>query len=171
MKAAVLHGAHDLRLDEVPVPAIGPDDALIRVRACGLCTSDVHYFEHGRIGTHIVTGPMILGHEVAGDVVAVGSNVRNLAVGTRVAVEAGVPCGRCEWCKGGKYNLCPDIAFYATPPFDGAMAEYAAIRADFAFPLPDRATYEQGALCEPISVGLHSANLTGLKAGHTVVIL
>jgi L-iditol 2-dehydrogenase len=171
MKAAVLHGIGDLRLEEVPVPVMGPDDALIRVRACGLCTSDVHYLQHGRIGSYIVTGPMILGHEVAGEVVAVGANVRDLPVGTRVAVEAGVPCGRCEWCKNDKYNLCPDIAFYATPPYDGAMAEYCVIRADFAFPLPEGATYEQGALCEPISVGLQAARQTRLKAGDTVVIL
>jgi L-iditol 2-dehydrogenase len=171
MKAAVLHGIGDLRLETVPVPSYGPDEVLVRVRACGLCTSDVHYLQHGRIGDFIVTGPMILGHEVAGDVVAVGANVKNLPVGTRVAVEAGVVCGKCEWCKTNKYNLCPDIAFYATPPFDGAMAEYCVIRADFAYPLPDNATYAQGALCEPISVGIHSANLTGLRAGDTVVIL
>ncbi len=171
MKAAVLHGIHDLRLEEVPVPEIGPDEVLIRIRACGLCTSDVHYLEHGRIGTHIVTGPMILGHEVAGDVVKLGADVKTLEIGTRVAVEAGPTCGKCEFCKGHKYNLCEAIEFYATPPFDGAMAEYQKIRADFAFPLPDRATYAQGALCEPISVGLHSANLTGLKAGDVVVVL
>ena len=145
MKAAVLHGIGDLRLDTVPVPSYGPDEVLIRVKACGLCTSDVHYLQHGRIGDFIVTGPMILGHEVAGEIVAIGSNVTNLVVGDRVAVEAGVVCGRCEWCKTNKYNLCPDIAFYATPPFDGAMAEYCVIRKDFAFRLPDHATYAQGA--------------------------
>lgn len=171
MKAAVLHGINDLRLEVVPVPAYGPDEVLIRVRACGLCTSDVHYLQHGRIGDFVVTAPMILGHEIAGEVVAIGSNVTNLEVGARVAVEAGVVCGRCEWCKTNKYNLCPDIAFYATPPFDGAMSEYCVIRKDFAFRLPDHATYAQGALCEPISVGIHSANLTGLRAGDVVVIL
>jgi L-iditol 2-dehydrogenase len=171
MKAAVLHGIGDLRLETVPVPSYGPDEVLVRVRACGLCTSDVHYLQHGRIGEFIVTGPMILGHEIAGDIVAIGDNVKNLAVGDRVAVEAGVVCGRCEWCKTNKYNLCPDIAFYATPPYDGAMSEYCVIRKDFAYRLPDNATYAQGALCEPISVGIHSANLTGLRAGDTVVIL
>lgn len=171
MKAAVLHGAHDLRVEEVPVPALRPEDALVRVRACGICASDVHYYVHGRIGKYVVEEPMIVGHELAGDVVAVGPEVRGLEVGARVAVEPGVTCGRCAMCKSGRYNLCPDVVFYATPPVQGAMSEYAVIRADFAHPLPDHATYEQGALCEPISVGIHCSNLTGVRPGDTVVIL
>jgi L-iditol 2-dehydrogenase len=145
MKAAVLHGAGDLRVEDVPVPEVGPHEALVRVRACGICTSDVHYYEHGRIGSHIVAEPMVVGHELAGDVVAIGSSVDCVAIGTRVAVEPGVPCGSCELCKSGRYNLCTDVEFYATPPVNGAMSEYAMIRADFAHPLPDHATYEQGA--------------------------
>jgi L-iditol 2-dehydrogenase len=171
MQAVVLHAAHDLRVEEVPVPTVGPEDALVRVRACGICASDVHYFVHGRIGRYVVEEPMIVGHELAGDVVAIGSAVRGLAVGTRVALEPGVPCGRCSMCKVGRYNLCPDVTFYATPPVQGAMSEYAVIRADFAHPLPDHVTYEQGALCEPISVGIHCCNLTGVRPGDTVVIL
>ncbi|MFN8619851.1 MAG: NAD(P)-dependent alcohol dehydrogenase [Chloroflexota bacterium] len=171
MKAAVLHGVGDLRLDTVPVPAYGPDQVLVRVRACGLCTSDVHYLQHGRIGEYVVREPMILGHEVAGDVVAVGADVTSVRVGDRVAVEPGVPCGRCPSCKSSQYNLCPDVVFYATPPIDGALSEYCVTRGDFAHRLPDGATYAQGALCEPISVGIHSAHLTGMRAGDTVVIL
>ena len=171
MKAAVLHAANDLRVEEVPVPSIGPEDALVRVRACGICASDVHYFVHGRIGQYVVEEPMIVGHELAGDVVAVGPDVRGLAVGTRVALEPGVTCGRCQMCKSGRYNLCPDVSFFATPPVQGAMSEYAVIRADFAHPLPDHVSYEQGALCEPISVGIHCCDLTGVKAGDSVVIL
>ena len=114
---------------------------------------------------------MIVGHELAGDVVAVGPDVRGLTVGTRVALEPGVTCGRCRMCKSGRYNLCPDVSFFATPPVQGAMSEYAVIRADFAHPLPDHVTYEQGALCEPISVGIHCCDLTGVKPGDCVVIL
>lgn len=171
MKAAVLHAAHDLRVDEVPVPELGPEDALIRVRACGICASDVHYLVHGRIGKYVVESPMIVGHELAGDVVAIGPAVTSLAIGTRVAVEPGVTCGRCRMCKAGRYNLCPDVVFYATPPVQGAMSEYAVIRADCAFPLPDHVTYEQGALCEPISVGIHCCDLTGVQAGDSVAIM
>jgi L-iditol 2-dehydrogenase len=143
----------------------------VRVRACGICASDVHYYVHGRIGTHVVEEPMIVGHELAGDVVAVGSNVSRLAVGTRVALEPGVTCGRCRMCKAGRYNLCPEVQFYATPPVQGAMSEFAVIRADFAHPLSDTASYIQGALCEPISVGIHCCNLTGVQPADTVVIL
>ena len=171
MKAAVLHAAGDLRVEQVPVPTLGPDDALVRVRACGICASDVHYYVHGRIGTYVVEEPMIVGHELAGDVVAVGSNVSRLAVGTRVALEPGVTCGHCRMCKAGRYNLCPEVRFYATPPVQGAMSEYALIRADFAHPLPDEASYIQGALCEPVSVGIHCCNLTGVRPGDRVVIL
>lgn len=171
MKAAVLHAAGDLRVEQVPVPTLGPDDALVRVRVCGICASDVHYYVHGRIGTYVVEEPMIVGHELAGDVVAVGSNVSRLAVGTRVALEPGVTCGHCRMCKAGRYNLCPEVRFYATPPVQGAMSEYALIRADFAHPLPDSASYTQGALCEPISVGIHCCVLTGVRPGDRVVIL
>jgi L-iditol 2-dehydrogenase len=171
MRAAVLHAAYDLRVEEVPVPTPGPEDVLVRVRACGICASDVHYFVHGRIGQYVVEQPMIVGHELAGDVVAVGPAVRSLAVGARVALEPGVTCGRCQMCKSGRYNLCPDVSFFATPPVQGAMSEYAVIRADFAHALPDHVTYEQGALCEPISVGIHCCDLTGVKPGDSVVIL
>lgn len=171
MKAAVLHAPHDLRVEEVPVPIPGPDDVLVRVRACGICASDVHYFVHGRIGAYVVEEPMIVGHELAGDVVAVGANVDRPTIGTRVALEPGVTCGRCRMCKAGRYNLCPDVQFYATPPVQGAMSEYALIRADFAHPLPDGVSYVQGALCEPISVGIHCCNLTDVRPGDTVVIL
>ncbi len=170
MKAAVLHGAGDLRVEEVRVPPLGPEDALVRVRDCGVCASDVHYYVHGRIGRYVVEEPMIVGHELAGDVVEVGEAVSGLAVGTRVAVEPGVPCGRCRECHVGRYNLCPNVVFYATPPVQGAMSEYAVVRADFAHPLPASASYEDGALCEPISVGIHCCDLTGVSAGDTVVI-
>jgi L-iditol 2-dehydrogenase len=171
MRAVVLHGQHDLRVEEVPVPRLGPWDALIRVRACGICASDIHYLEHGRIGRYTVEQPLILGHEVAGDVVALGSDVAGPAIGTRVAVEPGATCGRCAMCKAGRYNLCPDVRFFATPPVHGAMAEYAVIRADLAWPIPASVTYEQATLCEPISVGIHCANLTGVRPGDTVVVL
>jgi L-iditol 2-dehydrogenase len=171
MRAAVLHGAHDLRVEEMPVPNVGPDDVLVRVRACGVCASDVHYFEAGAIGRYVVEAPMIVGHEAAGEVVAVGDAVTRLGPGARVAIEPGVTCGRCAQCKSGRYNLCPSVSFYATPPVHGAMAEYAVIRADCAHPIPDAMSYEQAALVEPISVGIHAARLTGVQPGSTAVVL
>lgn len=171
MRAAVLHAPHDLRVEAVAVPRVGPDDVLVRVRACGVCASDVHYFETGAIGRYVVKSPMIVGHEAAGDIVAVGERVIALQPGARVAIEPGVSCGRCAFCKAGRYNLCPDVAFYATPPVDGAMAEYAVIRADCAHAIPDSVSYEQAALVEPLSVGIHAARLTNVQPGMTVLVL
>ncbi len=171
MKAAVLHAANDLRIEDVNVPAVGQEDVLVRVRACGICASDVHYLLHGRIGAFVVESPMILGHEASGDVVAVGDLVPKWLIGARVALEPGVACGRCQDCKAGHYNLCARVAFFATPPIDGAMAEYAVIRADFAHRIPDTLSYEEAALVEPLSVGIHSARLIGVVPGDAVVIL
>jgi L-iditol 2-dehydrogenase len=171
MKAAVLTELKKIEIRELDVPTPGPDEALVRIRACGLCGSDVHYYEHGKIGPYVVTKPIILGHEAAGEVVAVGSEVKNVAPGQRVTIEPGVTCGRCEYCKSGRYNLCPDVRFLATPPYDGAFCEYIAIRADFLYPIPDSMSFEKAALIEPLSVGLHAVNRGGLKTGETVVIM
>jgi L-iditol 2-dehydrogenase len=170
MRAAVLYGRGDLRVEEVPVPVPGPSDVLVRVHACGICASDVHYLEHGRIGRYVVDRPLILGHEVAGEIVAIGSEVVTRVIGQRVAIEPGVSCGRCDRCKAGRYNLCPDVRFFATPPIDGAMSEYAVIRADFAHPIADHVTYGAAAMCEPLSVAAHCAERTSLRPGDDVVV-
>jgi len=171
MKAAVLTEVGKIEIRELDIPQPGPDEALVRVKAVGLCGSDVHYYEHGKIGPYVVTGPIILGHEAAGEVVAVGSEVRHLKAGQRVTIEPGATCGRCEYCKSGRYNLCPDVRFLATPPIDGAFCEYIAIRADLLFPIPDSMSFEKAALIEPLSVGLHAVRRGDLKTGETVVIM
>lgn len=156
MNAAVLNKPFDIEVQKVPIPEPKEDEALVRVHCIGICGSDVHYYEHGRIGRYVVEAPIILGHELAGEVVRVGARVTNVTPGDRVAVEPGVTCGRCPHCKAGRYNLCPDVQFMATPPVDGAWAEYVTVRSDFLFKLPDGMSYEQGALLEPFSVGLHA---------------
>lgn len=171
MKAAVMHNTREIKIEEYPVPKIGPDEVLIKVMAVGICGSDLHYYSHGRIGKYVVDKPFILGHECAGDIAAIGSNVQRFQVGDRVAVEPGVTCGRCDSCKEGRYNLCPDVEFLATPPFDGAFVQYIKIREDFVFAIPDELSYEEAALVEPFSVGIHAANRTGLQPGSTVAIM
>ncbi|MFQ6097505.1 MAG: alcohol dehydrogenase catalytic domain-containing protein, partial [Armatimonadota bacterium] len=137
MKAAVLHAVEDLRIEDIPAPAPPkPDEVLVRIRSVGVCGSDIHYFREGRIGRFVVEKPMILGHESAGEVVEVGSAVVHLKPGDRVALEPGIPCRKCEFCKAGRYNLCPDVVFFATPPVDGTFCEYVVHPADFAFSLP-----------------------------------
>lgn len=171
MKAAVLTEPGKIEIQELDIPVPGPDEALVRVKAVGLCGSDVHYYEHGKIGPYVVRKPIILGHEAAGEVVAVGSEVRHLKAGQRVTIEPGVTCGRCEYCKSGRYNLCPEVRFLATPPYDGAFCEYIAIRADFLYPIPDSMSYEKAALIEPLSVGLHAVRRGDIQPGETVVIM
>ncbi len=156
MNAAVLEKPFSIAVKKVKKPAPQKDEVLIKVHCIGICGSDVHYYEHGKIGRYVVEQPLILGHELAGEVVDVGEAVTNVTIGERVAVEPGVACGRCEYCKSGRYNLCPDVIFMATPPVDGAWAEFVTIRSDFVFPLPDGMSYEEGALLEPLSVGLHA---------------
>ncbi|MTI81082.1 MAG: NAD(P)-dependent alcohol dehydrogenase [Firmicutes bacterium] len=171
MKAAVLHKPFDVRIEELPVPEVKPDEALVKVKAVGICGSDVHYYEHGKIGRYVVEKPLILGHEAGGEVVAVGENVTNVTVGQRVAIEPGVTCGECKYCKEGRYNLCPDVVFLATPPVDGAFCEYISMRADFLHSIPDNMTYEAASLIEPFSVGLHACKRAGVKPGDTVAVM
>jgi L-iditol 2-dehydrogenase len=171
MKAAIMHYTREIRIEELPVPVIGPDEVLIKVMAVGICGSDLHYYTHGRIGNYVVEKPIILGHECAGQIVALGAGVTRLQVGDRVAVEPGVTCGHCGACKEGRYNLCPDVQFLATPPYDGAFVQYIKMRQDFVFTIPDELSYEEATLIEPFSVGIHAATRTNLKPGSTIAIM
>ena len=170
MRVAVLSPELELTLEERKQPTPDTDEVLVQMRSVGICGSDVHYYEHGRIGDYVVDSPLVLGHESAGEVVAVGSDVDDSRVGDRVTLEPGVPCRRCEHCARGEYNLCPDVTFMATPPDDGAFAEYVAWPADFAYTLPDTVSLDEGALVEPLSVGIHVARRASVGLGDSVLI-
>lgn len=170
-RAAYMTGLKEMEIREIEVPVPGDGQVLVKVEYVGICGSDVHYYEHGRIGDFIVDGDFILGHECAGEVVQTGPAVKNLKVGDRVALEPGITCGRCEFCKGGKYNLCPDVEFLATPPYHGCLMDYIAFPESMAFKLPDNVSTREGALVEPLAVGLHSASQAGVRLGDKVVIL
>jgi L-iditol 2-dehydrogenase len=169
-RAAVLHAPGDLRVEERAMPEPGPREVLVEIAAVGVCGSDVHYYEHGRIGPHVVRAPMVLGHESAGRVAALGPDATRHAVGDRVALEPGVPCGRCRECRCGRYNLCRDVRFFATPPIDGAFADFVTIHEDFAFALPESVSDEAGALIEPLSVGIWACRKAGVAPGDRVLI-
>jgi L-iditol 2-dehydrogenase len=169
-KAVFLTGIGQMAFREVPVPEIRPDEVLVKMEAVGICGSDLHYYSHGRIGNFIVQFPFILGHECAGTVVAAGGDVRHLQVGDRVALEPGVPCGKCEFCLGGRYNLCPDVQFLATPPYHGCLMNYIAHRAAFAFKLPPHVSSVEGALVEPLAIGINAVQTGGVRLGDSVVI-
>lgn len=142
----------------------------LQVAWTGICGSDVHYWQHGRIGHFVVKDPMVLGHESAGVVVEVGAEVTTLKKGDKVAMEPGIPCRRCTRCKEGKYNLCPDMAFAATPPFDGTLAKYYVLPEDFCYKLPANMSLEEGALMEPLAVAVHVTRQSGLKEGDSAVV-
>jgi D-xylulose reductase len=130
----------------------------------------VHYWLDGRIGHFVVEKPMVLGHESAGIVVEIGSKVTTLKEGDRVAMEPGVPCRRCNRCKEGKYNLCLEMAFAATPPYDGTLAGYYALPEDFCYKLPENVSLEEGALVEPLAVAVHITKQSNVKHGDSVVV-
>ena len=170
MRSIVLTEPETFELDERPRPDPDPDEVVVAIRHVGICGSDLHYYRHGRIGDFVVEDPLVLGHESAGEVVAVGAEVTDLAPGDEVALEPGVPCLDCDYCRRGTYNLCPDVRFMATPPDDGALTEYVAWPASFAYRLPDGVSTRVGALCEPLSVAVHATRRGAVDVGDTVLV-
>uniref|UniRef100_A0A8C2NLL0 Sorbitol dehydrogenase n=1 Tax=Capra hircus TaxID=9925 RepID=A0A8C2NLL0_CAPHI len=207
----VVHGPGDLRLENYPIPEPGPNEVLLKMHSVGICGSDVHYWQHGRIGDFVVKKPMVLGHEASGTVVKVGSLVRHLQpawkqqilsgkervlrrchpvlvtrpsepgctrrdplalkkLGDRVAIEPGAPRETDEFCKIGRYNLSPTIFFCATPPDDGNLCRFYKHNANFCYKLPDNVTFEEGALIEPLSVGIHACRRAGVTLGNKVLV-
>src|SRR5699024_8035221 len=136
-----------------------------------LIHQQVHYWTSGQIGHFKVTQPLILGHESSGTVEQVGSAVTTLQPGDNVTLEPGEPCRRCDPCKAGKYNLCADMAFAATPPFDGTLAKYYRLSEDLCYKLPGNLTLQQGSLVEPLGVATHLVRQGAVSPGHTVVVL
>lgn len=169
-RAAVLTALKTFEFRDVPMPSASDDGIVMKMEAVGVCGSDVHYYANGRIGDFVVDFPFILGHECAGIVVEKGKNVQHLNIGDRVALEPGVPCGTCEMCRTGHYNLCPDVHFLATPPYDGCLMEYMAFPAAYAYKLPDNISSVEGALLEPLAIGINAAKTGGVSLGDTVLI-
>jgi len=168
--ALVLRKIDDLGLEPFPVNEPKDGEVLIEMQSVGICGSDVHYWKRGCIGDFVVRAPMVLGHESSGKVIKLGPNVKNLKEGDRVTIEPGVPCRRCDFCRTGRYNLCADVVFLATPPVHGSIARYHTHAADFCFKLPDHVSYEEGAFCEPLSVGVHACRRAGVTIGSKVLI-
>lgn len=170
MKTAIMTDVMKMELTERDIPSPKDDEALVKIEYVGVCGSDLHYFEAGGIGANIVKPPFVLGHEAGGTVVEVGKNVKHLKPGDRVALEPGKTCGKCIFCKTGRYNLCPDVVFFATPPVDGVFQEYVAHEADLCFKIPDNMDTMEAALIEPLAVGFHAANQGGAHIGQTAVV-
>lgn len=169
--ALVMHGKQHLEFQKIEKPVPAADEVLIRVEYCGICGSDVHFYETGCMGTTPIVDPLILGHECAGVIEKLGAAVTQFQVGERVVVEPGIGCGHCEYCKSGLYNLCPSVKFISCPPDQGAMRRYLTHPAHWVHKLPDNVSTKEGALVEPLCVGLHAAKLGNVQIGKTVVIL
>ena len=170
MKVAVMNGIGQMGYTERPIPTPKDNEVLVKLEYVGICGSDLHYYETGAIGAYVVEPPFVLGHEPGGVVVEVGKDVKHLKVGDKVALEPGKTCGQCEFCKTGRYNLCPDVIFFATPPVDGVFQEYVAHEAGLCFKLPENVSTMEGALIEPLAVGFHAANLGDAHIGQTAVV-
>ncbi|CAG7696145.1 unnamed protein product [Allacma fusca] len=168
--SAVLHKKGDLRLENRPVPEPGDDEVLIRMAVVGICGTDVSFWTKGKVGDFVVKEPMVLGHESSGTVIKVGQKVKHLQPGDRVAIEPGGQCLYCEHCKSGRYNLCRKMEFCTTTPSHGNLCRYYTHAADFCFKLPDHVSLEEGALCEPLSIGLQACRRAQVSLGHTVLV-
>lgn len=170
MKASVLVRPRSVELEDRPLPELEADEVLVRISAVGVCGSDVHYFNEGRIGDFVVKSPMVLGHEAAGTIVAVGTAVDPERLGERVSIEPQRPNPHSKQSLAGAYNLDPSMEFYATPPVDGAFMEYVKIQSHFAFAVPDEISDEAAALMEPLSVGIAAMQKARVTPGARVLI-
>ena len=169
MKSAVFYGKHDLRVEESAKPAVGRRDVLINVKACGVCGTDVHIYE-GDKGAADVTPPTILGHEFAGVVEAVGSDVAGFKPGDRVCIDPNHPCGCCEPCRDGINHYCEHMTGYGTT-VNGGFAEYCSVDMQQVYKLGDHTSFEQGAMTEPVACCLHGIDMCNIKPGSTVVVI
>lgn len=172
MKALVLEEKLRLSLRDIALPReMGPRDVRIRIARVGICGSDVHYYKHGRIGPFEVKQPMVLGHEAAGVVTAVGPEVSDLKIGDRVCMEPGIPDMASRAGREGHYNLDPSVRFWATPPVHGCLTSEVVHPAAFTFKLPHHVSLAEGAMVEPFAVGMHAATKAAIKPGAMVVVM
>jgi D-xylulose reductase len=171
MKALVLKEKNKLAIMDMDIrETLGPDDVRIKMHTIGICGSDVHYYTQGKIGNFVVKEPMILGHEASGTIIEAGKNVKTLKPGDRVCMEPGVPDLRSRAAMEGMYNLDPSVVFWATPPIHGCLRETVVHPAMFTFKLPDNVSYAEGAMVEPLSVGLQAVKKANIKPGDVALV-
>ncbi|MEG1276118.1 MAG: NAD(P)-dependent alcohol dehydrogenase [Ruthenibacterium sp.] len=172
-QTAYLRETGKFEIENTPMPQCGPEDVVVQIKHMGICGSDVMFYQDPTVGGIFKPKfPMVLGHECAGVVTEVGVRVENFAIGDKVALEPGVPCCKCEYCLSGKYNLCQKVNFMAAPPFlSGALHRFVAHPAAFTFKLPDNVSTLEGAMIEPLAVGIHAANRAQAEPGKSIVIL
>jgi D-xylulose reductase len=172
MQALVLEKKGELSLRDIAISeTLGPRDLKIAIHTVGICGSDVHYYTNGAIGQFIVRAPMVLGHEASGTVLEAGSEVKEFKPGDRVCMEPGIPDPRSRASRLGLYNLDPAVRFWATPPIHGCLRETVIHPADYTFKLPENVSFGEGAMVEPLAVGMHAATKAGIRPGDTAVVV
>lgn len=164
-------GIGKIEINPCEMPIAGDGEIVVKPQYVGICGSDVHFFKEGRIGKKVIDRPFVLGHECSAIVVEAGPNTKRLRVGDRIAIEPGMPCGQCWYCRNGRYNLCPDMRFISSPPYDGCFRKYLKIPELMAHKLAENLTDIEGALIEPLAVGLHAAQVGEVSLGKSIVIL
>ena len=174
MDALVIHAPGDLRVEDIATPQVGPHQLRVRVRAGGICGSDLHYFQHGGFGTVRIQEPMVLGHEVAGVIEEVGAAVRDFAPGERIAICPSRPCGLCRYCQLGLQNHCLDMRYYGSamrmPHVQGAFRKEIVVDSTQAWRLASGVSDGEGAMAEPLAVALHAVNRAGPLLGKSVLV-
>jgi D-xylulose reductase len=172
MEALVLEKAMELTIRDIDIQEkFGPDDVRIAINYVGICGSDVHFYQYGAIGNFIVRSPMVLGHEASGEIIEAGENVKNLKPGDRVCMEPGIPDQNSKAVKLGIYNLDPAIRFWSAPPVHGCLRPYLIHPASFTYKLPDNVSSEEGALVEPLAVGMNAVKKAKIKPGDIAVVI
>lgn len=169
-----IHGAKDLRLEDDPAVSLGPHDVEMRLGAGGICGSDLHYYQHGRVGAFVVREPLIPGHEVSGTVARIGAEVTRVRVGDKVAINPSHPCGQCDYCQAGRLNLCRRMRFLGSasvfPHVQGMFRERFVMGERQLTPVTEDISLGELACAEPLSIGLHAVNRAGSLTGKTVLI-
>ncbi|MGI6285129.1 NAD(P)-dependent alcohol dehydrogenase [Neomoorella humiferrea] len=171
MLAAKLYAPNNIKIEKIPIPTFKENEVLIRIKAVGICGSDIHLYKNGRIASTIMKEPLILGHEATGEIVEVGKGVSGFQFGDRVIIEPGISCGECPFCRRGEYNLCPAQAFKGIPDTQGCLCEYVVVPRHYVHKLPSDLPFADGTLIEPFCVALQGLSEGNVKPGDTVAIL
>lgn len=171
IRAALLHGPGDVRIEDVPVPPLEEGQVRLRSRSVGICGSDLHHFREGSTGGEANEEPFVLGHELSGEVTAESADALGLEPGTVVAIDPAEPCGECEWCERGHHNLCPYVRFKGVAEHPGGLAEYVDVSPAQVIPVPDEIGADAAALLEPLGVAIHAVDLAEIQLMDTVAVL
>lgn len=169
-RCAFLNTEHQFEIKEQEIPVPKDDEVLVKIKVNGICGSDIHFYSEGRLGNFVVTTPYIPGHEASGTIEGLGNSVKGFNEGDKVVIEPGIPCGRCSFCKSGRYNLCPLVVFLSAPPINGTFCDFVCIRSDLVHKVPADMPFEHAALTEPAAVAVHAVNRAGFVNGKDAVI-